>query len=91
MASEMFYLISLLKTLKVILFLNLCNLMSRYEAATIMKKMCLKELPLGEILQVLQMVINMKKWITYNYQSGWKPIKVAVAEFSPDSGLAAAT
>ncbi|XP_057798296.1 uncharacterized protein LOC131014360 [Salvia miltiorrhiza] len=63
----------------------------RYEAATIMKKMCLKELPLGEILQILQMVINMKKWIIYNYQSGWKPIKVAVAEFSPDSGLAAAT
>ncbi|KAG6390975.1 hypothetical protein SASPL_148721 [Salvia splendens] len=63
----------------------------RYEAGTIMKKMCLKELPLGEILQILQMVINMKKWIIYNYQSGWKPIKVAVAEFSPDSGLAAAT
>ncbi|KAH6835924.1 putative endonuclease or glycosyl hydrolase [Perilla frutescens var. hirtella] len=63
----------------------------RYEAATIMKRMCLKELPLGEILQILQMVINMKKWIIYNYQSGWKPIKVAVAEFNPDSGLAAAT
>lgn len=67
--------------------------MFRYEAATVMKKMCLKELPLGEILQILQMVINMKKWIIYNYQSGWKPIKVAVAvaEFNPDSGLAAAT
>ncbi|KAG6418103.1 hypothetical protein SASPL_120302 [Salvia splendens] len=63
----------------------------RYEAATVMKKMCLKELPLGEILQIVQMVINMKKWIIYNYQSGWKPIKVAVPEFSPDSGLAAAT
>lgn len=63
----------------------------RYEAATVMKKMCLKELPLGEILQILQMVINMKKWIIYNYQSGWKPLKVAVAEFNPDSGLTAAT
>ncbi|KAI3445478.1 hypothetical protein Pfo_002143 [Paulownia fortunei] len=63
----------------------------RYEAATIMKKMCLKEISLGEILQILNMVINMKKWITCNYQSGWKPIKVTVAEVNPDSGLAAAT
>ncbi|KAG8363965.1 hypothetical protein BUALT_Bualt19G0077200 [Buddleja alternifolia] len=63
----------------------------RYEAATIIKKMCLKELSLGEILQILQMVINMKKWILYNYQSGWKPIKLTLAEFNPDSGLAAAT
>ncbi|KAL8555061.1 hypothetical protein ACS0TY_003021 [Phlomoides rotata] len=63
----------------------------RFEAARIMKKMCLKELSLGEILQILHMVVNMKKWIIYNYQTGWKPIKVTVAEFNPDSGLAAAT
>ncbi|KAI3448433.1 hypothetical protein Pfo_005098 [Paulownia fortunei] len=63
----------------------------RYEAATIMKKMCLKGRSLGEVLQILQMVINVKKWIIYNYQSGWKPIKVTLAEFNPDSGLAAAT
>ncbi|KAL9141116.1 hypothetical protein ABFS82_14G082000 [Erythranthe guttata] len=63
----------------------------RYEAATIMRKMCLKDLSLGEILQILQMV-TMKRWITYNYQSGWKPIKITLAEVNPDSeGLAAAT
>ncbi|KAK6159741.1 hypothetical protein DH2020_003122 [Rehmannia glutinosa] len=62
----------------------------RYEAATIMKKMCLKEFSLGEILQILNMVINMKKWIIYDDQSGWKPIKVTVAEINPDSGLPAA-
>ncbi|KAL3843580.1 hypothetical protein ACJIZ3_000983 [Penstemon smallii] len=63
----------------------------RYEAATIMKKMCLKELCLGEILQILHMVINMKRWLIHNYQSGWQPIKVTLAEINPDSGLAAAT
>ncbi|XP_051132655.1 uncharacterized protein LOC127252506 [Andrographis paniculata] len=63
----------------------------RYEAATIMKKMCLKEIPLGEILQILHMVVNMKKWIICNYQSGWKPIKITVAEINPESGLIAAT
>ncbi|XP_011087549.1 uncharacterized protein LOC105169000 [Sesamum indicum] len=63
----------------------------RYEAATIVKKMCLKEISLGEILQILHMVINMKKWIICNYQSGWQPIKVTIAEINPDPGLAAAT
>ncbi|GFP87965.1 meiosis arrest female protein 1 [Phtheirospermum japonicum] len=63
----------------------------RYEAAIVMKTMCLKELSLGETLQILQVVVNTKKWITYNYQSGWKPIKVTVAEVNPTPGLAAAT
>ncbi|CAA3012557.1 Hypothetical predicted protein [Olea europaea subsp. europaea] len=62
----------------------------RYEAATVMKKMCLKEHALGEILQILHMVINMKKWIIYNHQSGWQPIKVNLIESSPNSGLATA-
>lgn len=56
-----------------------------------MKKMCLKEISLGEILQILHMVINIKKWIICNYQSGWKPIKVTIAEINPDPGWAAAT
>lgn len=73
------------------MFLSVSKLMFRYEAARIMKRMCLKELSLGEILQILHMVVNMKKWIIYNYQTGWKPIKVTVAELNPDSGLAAAT
>ncbi|CAI9769310.1 unnamed protein product [Fraxinus pennsylvanica] len=60
----------------------------RYEAATVMKKMCLKGLALGEVLQILHMVINKKRWIIYNNQSGWKPIKVNLTESSPNSGLA---
>ncbi|CAK9185982.1 unnamed protein product [Ilex paraguariensis] len=47
----------------------------RYEAATIMKNMCLKDVALGDILQILHLVINMKKWITH-HQSGWQPIKI---------------
>ncbi|CAI9769308.1 unnamed protein product [Fraxinus pennsylvanica] len=46
----------------------------RYEAATVMKKMCLEGLALGEVLQILHMVINKKRWIIYNSQCGWQAI-----------------
>nr|GMD03513.1 Meiosis arrest female protein [Ipomoea batatas] len=62
----------------------------RYEAATIIKKMCLKELALGEILQILHMIINMKKWIMHHH-SGWQPIKIALAETNSCPELVAAT
>ncbi|XP_010313877.1 uncharacterized protein [Solanum lycopersicum] len=62
----------------------------RFEAATVIKKMCLKELALGEILQILHMVVNMKKWLVQP-QSGWQPIKFTLAEIVPDSGVVAAT
>ncbi|XP_051147349.1 uncharacterized protein LOC127262621 [Andrographis paniculata] len=70
---------------------SLLNAQCRYEAATVLKQMCLKEISLGEILQILHMVITIKKWIVCNYQTGWKPIKIMVAEINPDMGLAAAT
>ncbi|GFZ09580.1 putative endonuclease or glycosyl hydrolase [Actinidia rufa] len=57
----------------------------RYEAATIMKKMCLKELALGNVLQILHLVINAKKWIT-QHPSGWQPVNINVPESSPDWG-----
>jgi meiosis arrest female protein 1 len=56
----------------------------RYEAATIMKKMCLKEHSLGDILQILHLVINAKKWMTHN-QSGWKPVNISIRETSPST------
>ncbi|CAN4108285.1 unnamed protein product [Withania somnifera] len=62
----------------------------RFEAATVIKKLCLKELALGEIFQILHMVINMKKWLVQP-QSGWQPIKITLAEIVPDSGVVAAT
>ncbi|KAL7235473.1 hypothetical protein ACSBR1_018884 [Camellia fascicularis] len=55
----------------------------RYEAATILKKMCLKELALGDILQILHLVINAKKWITHR-QSGWQPVNITLAETFSD-------
>ncbi|CAH9141080.1 unnamed protein product [Cuscuta epithymum] len=51
----------------------------RYEAATIIKKLCLNNLALGEILQILHMVIKMKKWIMHHH-SGWQPIRIVLAE-----------
>ncbi|XP_052206051.1 uncharacterized protein LOC127810552 [Diospyros lotus] len=51
----------------------------RYEAATIMKQMCLKEFALGDVLQILHLVINVKKWVTH-HQSGWQPVNITVTE-----------
>ncbi|KAJ9180382.1 hypothetical protein P3X46_008635 [Hevea brasiliensis] len=60
----------------------------RYEAATILKSMCLKELALGNILQILNMVIAIKKWIVH-HQSGWQPLTITLAEANTDLGSAA--
>ncbi|EPS71385.1 hypothetical protein M569_03374, partial [Genlisea aurea] len=51
---------------------------TRYEAATVLKKMCIGELPLGDILQILHMIINVKKWIACNNYSGWQPIRITL-------------
>ncbi|KAF8108466.1 hypothetical protein N665_0108s0005 [Sinapis alba] len=53
----------------------------RYEAAQILKRECLKEYTIGDIVQILNITATSKKWITHN-QTGWKPITVnlAVAE-----------
>ncbi|KAK2649798.1 hypothetical protein Ddye_017287 [Dipteronia dyeriana] len=51
----------------------------RYEAAMSLKKDCLEELALGEVLQILNMVIGMKKWIVHHH-SGWQPITITLAE-----------
>ncbi|OAY42448.1 uncharacterized protein LOC110622820 isoform X2 [Manihot esculenta] len=55
----------------------------RYEAATILKSMCLKELALGNILQILNMVIAIKKWIVH-HPSGWQPLTITLAETNTD-------
>lgn len=57
----------------------------KYEAATIIKNLCLKDHSLGEILQILYMAINIKKWIIH-HQSGWQPVNITLAETNPDSG-----
>ena len=55
----------------------------RYEAATILKKACLQELVLGEVLKILNMITAMKKWIVA-HQSGWQPISITLAETKPE-------
>ncbi|WCJ26849.1 hypothetical protein M5689_008636 [Euphorbia peplus] len=59
----------------------------RYEAASVLKKLCLKELALGNVLQILNMVIAVKKWII-NHQSGWQPLTITLAEANNDLGSA---
>ncbi|GMI66700.1 hypothetical protein like AT3G62200 [Hibiscus trionum] len=62
----------------------------RYEAALALKKACLEEFALGDALQILNMVVAMKKWII-NHQSGWQPITVTLPETitETDAGTAA--
>lgn len=45
--------------------------------------MCLKELALGNILQILNMVIAIKKWIVH-HPSGWQPLTITLAETNTD-------
>ncbi|XP_044482862.1 uncharacterized protein LOC123209543 [Mangifera indica] len=57
----------------------------RYEVGATLKNLCLTEFTLGDILQILNMVITIKKWIIHN-QAGWQPFIIAVAECSPELG-----
>ncbi|XP_077240509.1 uncharacterized protein LOC143881361 [Tasmannia lanceolata] len=49
----------------------------RYHAATILKKSCLKDHVLGDILQILHMAITIKKLIV-PHSSGWQPIYITL-------------
>ncbi|XVF32979.1 hypothetical protein REPUB_Repub17cG0129200 [Reevesia pubescens] len=51
----------------------------RYEAALALRKACLEEFALGDVLQILNMIIAIKKWIIH-HQSGWQPITVTLPE-----------
>lgn len=62
----------------------------KYEAGIVIKNMCFKNLALGDILQILNMLITHKKWIVH-HQSGWQPLIVTLPESNPDSGVTAST
>lgn len=49
------------------------NSQSRYEAATILKKLCFQQHALGDVLQILHIVIVRKKWFL-PHSSGWQPL-----------------
>ncbi|XP_031280745.1 uncharacterized protein LOC116139202 [Pistacia vera] len=57
----------------------------RYEAALSLKTACLEELALGDVLQILNMVITMKKWIVHHH-SGWLPITITLPETKSETG-----
>lgn len=47
----------------------------RYQAAIMLKRACLKKLVLGDVLQILHVLINVKKWIVPHH-TGWQPLSV---------------
>ncbi|KAK7397012.1 hypothetical protein VNO78_18176 [Psophocarpus tetragonolobus] len=51
----------------------------RYEASLILKKSCLGEVVLGNVLKILEMMIAVKKWIIHHH-SGWQPITITLKE-----------
>ncbi|KAK6260400.1 NYN domain - like 2 [Theobroma cacao] len=61
----------------------------RYEAALALKDACLEEFALGDVLQILNMIIAMKKWIIH-HQSGWQPITVTLPETKMEMGTGTA-
>lgn len=46
-----------------------------YDAASILKRSCLKTHALGEVLQILNAAIHQKKWIL-PHSSGWQPLSL---------------
>ncbi|XWS36057.1 hypothetical protein CRYUN_Cryun20dG0050500 [Craigia yunnanensis] len=61
----------------------------RYEAALALRKACLEEFALGDVLQILNMIISMKKWIIHHH-SGWQPITVTLPEIKTEMGTGTA-
>ncbi|XP_016457461.2 uncharacterized protein LOC107781288 isoform X2 [Nicotiana tabacum] len=57
----------------------------RYEAALILKNSCLKDLTLGEVIQILDMIITLKRWIKTSH-SGWQPVVITLPETYNNSG-----
>ncbi|XP_058077310.1 uncharacterized protein LOC131225737 [Magnolia sinica] len=62
----------------------------RYQAAMILKKSCLKDLVLGDILQILNSIVTIKKWIIV-HSSGWQPISITLPEANAKAGVKPAT
>nr|TKV95918.1 hypothetical protein SEVIR_9G394400v2 [Setaria viridis] len=63
------------------------NSQSRYQAATILKRSCLQHCALGDILQVLHIVIVRKKWIV-PHSSGWQPLSINTTDIATTDATA---
>ncbi|XP_009764659.1 uncharacterized protein [Nicotiana sylvestris] len=57
----------------------------RYEAALVLKNSCLEDLTLGEVIQILDMIITLKRWIKTSH-SGWQPVVITLPETNNNSG-----
>ncbi|XP_010544938.1 PREDICTED: uncharacterized protein LOC104817439 [Tarenaya hassleriana] len=55
----------------------------RFEAAQVLKRECLYELTLGDVLQILNITATSKKWIAH-HQSGWQPVTITAAAEDTD-------
>ncbi|THU69045.1 hypothetical protein C4D60_Mb08t10230 [Musa balbisiana] len=60
-----------------------------YQAAIVLRNSCLNHLVLGEILQILHVIINVKKWIT-PHSSGWQPLSFHLPDADKNTGTGAA-
>ncbi|XXG79067.1 hypothetical protein AAC387_Pa09g0218 [Persea americana] len=58
----------------------------RYHAATILKKSCLTHLVLGEIFQILHVIVHDKKWMTTSIV-GWQPISITLPDANGEAVL----
>jgi meiosis arrest female protein 1 len=56
----------------------------------VIKNMCLKDLALGDVLQILNILIQHKKWIVHQ-QAGWQPLSLTLPGSNSDSGDTAST
>jgi hypothetical protein len=64
---------------------NTISLPHRYQAATLLKKLCLKNLALAEVLQVLNIIINTKTWLV-PHSSGWQPLSLNAVDPTTNAG-----
>ncbi|RDY14512.1 Meiosis regulator and mRNA stability factor 1, partial [Mucuna pruriens] len=60
----------------------------KYEAGIVIKNMCFKDLALGDVLQILNMLITHKKWVAH-HPSGWQPLNITLPETNPGAGVVA--
>ncbi|PKI35570.1 uncharacterized protein LOC116196201 isoform X1 [Punica granatum] len=51
----------------------------RYEAALILQKLCIPELTMGHVLQILNIICTVKRWIV-PHKTGWQPISITLEE-----------
>jgi len=58
---------------------------SRYDAAQELKKSCLKSLLLGQIIHMLHLAINVKKWLRPQNLAQWSPLSITIGQRSTGS------